>query len=268
VGAEKAGTTTLATMLGEHPDVFMCDPKEPRFFTDPNWNRGVAWYESLFDGAGGFRAVGEATPAYTTAPESMEPPERIHQTLGDIKYIYMVRHPIERVISHYRHAQIFRWIPEDLPLEQAIERKSIIKDCSRYHYQIEQYLPYTEPEQWHVVVLEELLVDTGAVQREVLRFLEVDESVLAPMRSENVSGEKARTPFLIETFRPIRGLLPRSAINFGRRLADRLGRKIGKPDLPDDVITALREELKPEARRLGEFCGKDLLSIWSLDDPA
>ena len=31
-GAMRAGTTALAWALGEHPDVFMCTPKEPSFF--------------------------------------------------------------------------------------------------------------------------------------------------------------------------------------------------------------------------------------------
>jgi hypothetical protein len=33
VGAEKAGTTTLATMLAQHPEVFMCTQKKPGVFS-------------------------------------------------------------------------------------------------------------------------------------------------------------------------------------------------------------------------------------------
>jgi hypothetical protein len=40
VGAEKAGTTTLATMLAQHPEVFMCTPKKPGgFFSCHNWDK-------------------------------------------------------------------------------------------------------------------------------------------------------------------------------------------------------------------------------------
>ena len=31
VGAAKSGTTSLHNYLNQHPDIFMCDPKEPHF---------------------------------------------------------------------------------------------------------------------------------------------------------------------------------------------------------------------------------------------
>ena len=31
VGAAKSGTTSLHNYLHQHPDVFMCNPKEPHF---------------------------------------------------------------------------------------------------------------------------------------------------------------------------------------------------------------------------------------------
>ncbi len=49
IGAAKAGTTSLCELLGAHPDVFMCDPKEPGFFSLPTkYKLGYDWYASLF----------------------------------------------------------------------------------------------------------------------------------------------------------------------------------------------------------------------------
>ena len=31
VGAAKSGTTSLHNYLNQHPDIFMCSPKEPHF---------------------------------------------------------------------------------------------------------------------------------------------------------------------------------------------------------------------------------------------
>ena len=156
VGSEKAGTTTLASILDMHSDVFMCKPKEPRFFSNHNWNKGVDWYKDLFKGSKGYKAIGEASTAYTWAPESSKTPKRIHETLGDIKYVYILRNPVERVISHYRHALYCNWVPRNTSMEDTLSKIPAIKECSKYFYQIEQYLPYTKREQWHIIVLEEL----------------------------------------------------------------------------------------------------------------
>ena len=265
VGAEKAGTTTLAGMLTEHPEVFMCDPKEPRFFTHHNWDRGLHWYERLFNGADGYKAVGEASPAYTWAPESIEAPKRIYECLGDIRYLYIVRHPVERMISHYRHALYCRWIPDGTSFEAALELRRGLKDCSRYFYQIEQYLPYTRQEQWHIVVLEELTKDHQNVAKEMFRFLEIDETSPTQLRSENVSDRKRRPPMLLEHLRSLKRHLPDSVVRLGKRLTYKLGKDIERPDISEDACDALMAELKPDIRRLGDFCGKDLKAIWKID---
>lgn len=41
VGAEKAGTTTLAGMLAEHPEVYVSTPKELRFFRGRTGSGGL-----------------------------------------------------------------------------------------------------------------------------------------------------------------------------------------------------------------------------------
>ena len=44
---------------------------EPNFFVSEfNWSRGLGWYESLFDGAGGAAAIGQCSPCYTMTPLS------------------------------------------------------------------------------------------------------------------------------------------------------------------------------------------------------
>ena len=65
IGAPKAGTTSLCSHLGAHPDVFMSDPKEPQFFSH-NLHRGYEWYASLFESASGHAAVGEGSTTYSS----------------------------------------------------------------------------------------------------------------------------------------------------------------------------------------------------------
>src|SRR6478752_3812539 len=139
VGAPKAGTTSLHTYLARHPEAFMCDPKEPHYFssvtalpawrgqagavTDPNTGRLVAptvttesAYASLFVGAGGCRVIGESSTSYLADPEACR---RIRETAPDARIIIMIRDPVERAISH--HLMYVREGWETRSLEQAVD---------------------------------------------------------------------------------------------------------------------------------------------------
>src|SRR5688572_6261293 len=105
IGAQKCGTSALHHYIHLHPEICMSAQKELNFFIESgNWSKGLAWYESNFGGkAGKAKIYGEASPNYTDYPGTREVPERMHGIVPDVKLIYMVRHPIERIISQYIH---------------------------------------------------------------------------------------------------------------------------------------------------------------------
>src|SRR4051794_39226328 len=103
VGAMKSGTSALHQAVAAHPAVFMSTPKELHFFVeDRNWSRGVEWYADQFAAANGASAVGEASVTYTQMPFRAGVAERIAQLTPNARIIYLVRHPVERMLSHYR----------------------------------------------------------------------------------------------------------------------------------------------------------------------
>ncbi len=268
VGAEKAGTTTVWATLDDHPDVYMCERKEPRFFTNQNWHRGLPWYESLFKEAEGHKAIGEASTVYTWAPESSDAPQRIRDSLGDIKYIYCVRNPIERMISHYRHALVYRWVPDETSFEDAIQMKPALEDCSRYYYQIEQYLPYTDPEQWHIVVLEELVAKPQEVMNGVFDFLGIDHMSLESLHAKNVTDTKVQPWISVDRLRPYVYFLPKPVRQWGKRMIESFGhKKIEKPSIDDATRAELVARLSPDIEALGRFCDKDFFALWQIEAP-
>ena len=113
IGTMKGGTTSLHRYLRQHPDVFMPEQKELNFFLDEyagrpidppeerNWSRGLTWYERQFAGAEDERAVGEASANYTRYPTYPGVAERIAKIVPEMKLIYLMRNPIDRVLSHY-----------------------------------------------------------------------------------------------------------------------------------------------------------------------
>ena len=47
IGAQKAGTTTLAYLLSQHPDICVAKNKEPHYFTG-NSSKDLACYQKQF----------------------------------------------------------------------------------------------------------------------------------------------------------------------------------------------------------------------------
>ncbi|MBW1859792.1 MAG: sulfotransferase domain-containing protein, partial [Deltaproteobacteria bacterium] len=103
IGALKCGTTSLHYYLGLHPEISMSREKELYFFVkECNWYKGVDWYKSHFSGQS--RIYGECTPIYTAYPVYRGVAERMHGVVPGAKLIYVVRDPIDRLVSHYVHA--------------------------------------------------------------------------------------------------------------------------------------------------------------------
>jgi hypothetical protein len=86
----------------------------------------------------------------------------------------MVRHPIERMLSHYAHN--FGGGYDERPLDEAFaDPNSAYVNRSRYFTQLEPYLEVFGPDRIEIVGREELKRDRAGAMRRVFRFLGVDE---------------------------------------------------------------------------------------------
>jgi hypothetical protein len=173
IGAMKAGTTSLYHYLRAHPEVYMPSIKELDFFVaEGNWRRGIGWYQKHFQPApAGSVAVGEASTRYTRYPILAGVPQRIAALLPNVRLIYVVRDPIERIRSHYEHR--VRAGSERAPIDQAILKNPTYLDCSRYSMQVEQYLQRFPLEQLLIITAEDLRNSRQRTMRRVYRFLGV-----------------------------------------------------------------------------------------------
>lgn len=115
VGAQKAGSTSLFAYLAAHPSVDQPLVKEINYF-DLWAGRGHWWYRRHFpvlrdDG----RISGEASPMYMVHPYAMQ---RIADDLPAVKIVTILREPVSRLLSHYRHS--VRLGHESLSLDEAL----------------------------------------------------------------------------------------------------------------------------------------------------
>ena len=171
IGTMKGGTTALWRYLRDHSEVFMADPKEIQFFSR-NWHEGWDWYEAKFVGAGRAAAVGEASPSYAEFGHFPEVPKRIASRLPDVRLIYLVRHPVERVASQYLH--LLTQGLEEHSMEEAVHSRAGYLGMNEYATVIEGYLEHFPRRQLLVLQSEALRDDRQATVRRVLEFLGVD----------------------------------------------------------------------------------------------
>ena len=175
IGAMKSGTTSLHHQLSMHPDVQMSNPKELNFF-HPGFNLGmrVEWYRSHFSASAQVR--GESSPIYSKCTQYAGVPKRMHQCVPETRIIYIVRDPLNRIMSHYRHNVICR--REERPIEQCFEDldSNPYIDASSYHLQLTAFLEYFRMKQIHVLSTESLAKAPKDALARVFRFLDIDES--------------------------------------------------------------------------------------------
>ena len=179
IGGLKCGTTSLHHYLNLHPEIEMSRPKELNFFVEElNLPLGGEWYASHFSAAA--RVRGETSPHYTNRPRFSGVAERMRATLGErARLIYMVRDPIDRLLSHYLHNHGAGYDPR--PLEQALaDERSAYVDRGRYAYQLEPYLEHFGRDRVEIVAREDLKQARAATMRRLFGFLGVEQEFTSP----------------------------------------------------------------------------------------
>ena len=129
VGAAKSGTTSLFNILRQHPNIYSPSFKEPHFFDiDENYEKGLSWYESTYYKDVNQKISVDYTPSYFFCSKA---PRRIFNAFGgDMKFVLILRDPIDRAYSHYLHSK--RDEEEPLTFLQAIAEE----DTRLYQYSI------------------------------------------------------------------------------------------------------------------------------------
>jgi len=139
IGAMKSATSTLHVQLSHQPGFWMSNPKEPNFFSDYDvWAQGLAWYSSLFAGAGPLDLRGESSTHYTKLPDYPETLARMREHVPDAKLIYVMRHPIDRLVSHFMHGWLEASIEGDI--NDAVDRYPQLIAYGQYAMQLEPFL--------------------------------------------------------------------------------------------------------------------------------
>jgi hypothetical protein len=194
IGAMKCATTSLHYYLSLHPDISMSRVKELRYFVkEHNWHRGIEWYKSHF--TDGISIRGEASPAYTKYPHFKDIAARMYATVPEAKLIYIVRDPINRILSHYMHYFTIGYDKRTLTdVLQELDDNNIYVALSKYYMQLEQYLAYYPKQHIFILTTEELYTHRVETLQKVFKFLGVSPSFNSAKfsRVKHPTSEKRR----------------------------------------------------------------------------
>ena len=143
IGVAKSGTTSLYDILRQHPDIFLPSFKEPHFFDIiENFNQGLNWYKNTYYSRANKDIIGDFTPSYFF---DKNVPKRIHSSLGnDIRFIVLLRDPVDRAYSHYLHS--FRDRHESLSFEDALRNE---KERLNSYMKTGDYLSFLRHSYYH-----------------------------------------------------------------------------------------------------------------------
>ncbi|OSS38180.1 Sulfotransferase [Christiangramia flava JLT2011] len=193
VGAAKAGTTSLAKYLNDHPDIYIPDKKELRFFIselikdispdDPLRKR--IFEQSILDEKEYFenfereeKVKGEASVHYLYHHSSAIP--KIKSYLGDeVSIIIILRNPIKRLKSNYDFLYNFHYNP--LRKELANEINYFTQNFNSFWYYKELGLYYEQVKAYkenfskvEVLIFEDFIKNPQLIMTNLFRFLQVE----------------------------------------------------------------------------------------------
>ena len=226
IGTAKAGTTSLANVLGRHPDIFMSSPKELHYFDNDKFlgERNLDWYFGKFESN---RYISEFTPSYLYVDSA---PTAIRETLGqDVKFIVSLRNPVLRAFSHYSHA-VKNWADPkyralNYPIETLSFEKAIAAESSRleqasfhprhlsyfakglYAEQLERYFAVFPRANFFIYLFEDFVASPTLVLEKLWKFLDLPNlqiEAIPQLNSQTIEGGLSPQTYesLMERYEP------------------------------------------------------------------
>lgn len=215
IGAQKSGSSSLYSYLGQHPEILPSFSKEVHFFDGgldaevDTYEKGHSWYRARFPIKwtlhGRFKTF-EASPLYIFNPLVAK---RMFDHIPSTKIIVVLRNPTERAISHYFHEK--RWGFEQLPIQQALQQeeerlKAAFKDQDYksnnfihhsykarglYKVQLERFFRHFPRRQVLILSSEELFEEPANTLRKIFEFVSIDaEFQIQDLQPRNVASNK------------------------------------------------------------------------------
>jgi hypothetical protein len=301
VGHPRSGTSSLHHYLKQHPDIFMTAIKEPNYFAldfrkdSDNFHkkklyfpyRSESQYLRLYKNWAEEKIAGEATATNLCSKVSAREISRFNPAS---KIIMMFREPIEFLHSFHsaarfalgEHLADFKdalLAEKDRRTGQGLDRRVIApswlfySEFVKYEEQIKRFASYFSRQQIKIIIFEDFKINTLGTYREVLEFLEVDQTFMPEFDIIN-PNKRIRWPFLKRHtldspyFRKTLRMLFSNDIYAALKAfyKDKMVTYEPRQSVDEAFRIELIQRFKPEVGKLGELLRRDLLSLWGYNN--
>jgi hypothetical protein len=264
VGPQKCATTWLYNCLYEHPDVLMPETDSVHYF-DMFYHKHESWYRNHFSRYDGEQVVGEETPTYIRDEKA---PERIGETLPDVKLIFTFRNPIDRAYSHWWHEKSKD--KHSFEFEEVLENYDLFQNWivpGFYHRHLSRYMDYVPEENIKICLFDDLVENDLAYVQDVYDFLGVDDEYVPSLIDQKVNQGKFRMVnrqmIYANVASGFKRIAPAQAVNFLRPAHRRvlqflISQTEYEKGMSDEVRIDLEEIFMSDIDRLSEYLNRDL----------
>ncbi len=166
IGPDKTGSSWMYEMLRQHPNCYVPLCKDIYFF-DRHYERGLEWYCALFhDANASHTAIGELSHNYLFSPAAAL---RIRNYLPDAKLIVCLRHPVERIFSHYLY--MIRSGRTQNSFEHALGHYPELLNNSLYYRHLQEYFRRFKRAQIKILFFQDLKTNSRLFAKQLFEFI-------------------------------------------------------------------------------------------------
>jgi hypothetical protein len=245
IGVQRCGTTSLFRTLRTHPQLMPSKYRKGINYFDLNYHRGQRWYRGHFPVAAlaGRRTSGYGPPVafegsgyYLYHPFAVE---RLARDLPEIKLVVMLRDPVERAYSAYKHEYARGYEKESFEKALELEDQRLDGEIERMRADVSyESLHHRHHSYRH----------RGHYAEQLERVLEhIPRERLYVLDSEEYFSQPARQFSGLLGFLGVQPFQPAAFQQFNARPG---------PAMPEQARQTLREYYAPHDERLVKLLGR------------
>lgn len=281
IGAQKAGTSSLARYLDAHPGVIGHEQLEFTYFVrDEEFTKG---YEAIYP-----VYFPETDPAKKVLAKNVgvmyfeHALHRLKNHNPACQIIVILRNPIDRAYSNFWYSRKQGWeLKKTFEEGLEAEKSRLAKEEAHAHHntyvtrglyadQLERVYAVFPPEQVHVILLEDLKKAPQETVAKLLSDVGLEEVVLEGVGKKHNSSAVPKSQLIARFMAGRNPLKSVARALMPRRLRDKMRKKVGKlnqqeftpPEMDPATRTRLVEAFRQPNERLAQLLGRDL-SHWN-----
>lgn len=194
IGAGKSGSTWLFNNIRKHPEIFSKNEKEINYFSRHYLNYDLNWYLDKFKKKEKNQITGEFSVEYMNYPGSAE---RIRQAFGtNISILVILRNPIYRIYSDFRHSQRKGDIPSTQSFNEYISHETNLH-VALYADQLKEFFNLFPPSNIKVLFYEEVMESKIDTLHNIFYWLGLKNNGFVPEGIDSYENKGVNYKFLL-----------------------------------------------------------------------